>query len=471
MSGQNENIDRTFREKLLNYSKLPPEIVWKRIEKDLGHKRRKNVIPFYFKIAAGIALFSGIAGLIYMLSNSGNPINEQSVSPAQNLIVNSSKSEILNASENMNSSLKAAFSANKKKTAVYTRSDATIKGQTKKDQQNIVEEGIDTTKNYFVATKSDLYDTAKSLTLTNQVARFEPSNNIYNDRKIENSTSKNIQDINPANKTGASILDKFLSEETEESRKPLKWSAGGEFGPQYSYRDIISNATYTDLLNKNESPLLAYAGGVHVLLEASRRISIQTGLYYSKMGNELNSINYESQAGIISDNHEINALAGQSSGNVYVIVNSTGTIVLSKKTYNQRQNYAANTNNDLATNNDYHASQTFEYVEVPLIMEYRIIARKLSFEIIGGLSSNFLINNSVDVSGPNNYTDHGTTEGVNKVNYSGTLGLGLEYPFGNKIQISLQPLFKYYLSSFYKDSQVEVHPYSIGIMTGINYKF
>jgi hypothetical protein len=64
-----------------------------------------------------------------------------------------------------------------------------------------------------------------------------------------------------------------------------------------------------------------------------------------------------------------------------------------------------------------------------------------------------------------------SVENVNKTNYNGSLGFGIEYPLSGKILFNLEPIFKYYFSPISETKDVDVHPYSVGLMTGISYKF
>jgi len=65
----------------------------------------------------------------------------------------------------------------------------------------------------------------------------------------------------------------------------------------------------------------------------------------------------------------------------------------------------------------------------------------------------------------------GETNGLKTINYSSTLGLGLEYNITETISLSLEPAFKYYINSINRSDNINTHPYSIGIFTGLSYIF
>ena len=62
-------------------------------------------------------------------------------------------------------------------------------------------------------------------------------------------------------------------------------------------------------------------------------------------------------------------------------------------------------------------------------------------------------------------------ENINKINYSGSLGIGFDYPITSSVLFNLEPIFKYYLSPINKITESKVHPYTFGIMAGVRYSF
>ena len=120
---------------------------------------------------------------------------------------------------------------------------------------------------------------------------------------------------------------------------------------------------------------------------------------------------------------------------------------------------------------DAEVKQSFKYIEVPVVLRYKLIDRLIDFNIVGGVGANFLIGNDVILSHENNKEIIGETKGVNTINYTSSLGFGIEYPLMKRLNFRLEPSIKYYLNALNSNSEVEAHPYSIGIYTGINYTF
>ena len=97
--------------------------------------------------------------------------------------------------------------------------------------------------------------------------------------------------------------------------------------------------------------------------------------------------------------------------------------------------------------------------------------KTLGINILGGVGANFLVGNNVYLIYDNNKDVIGKTNGVNNINYSGLLGLGLEYPIMNNLNILIEPSLKYYLNPINSNLEIESHPYSLGIYTGVSYSF
>jgi hypothetical protein len=268
------------------------------------------------------------------------------------------------------------------------------------------------------------------------------------------------------------------------------WMVGGQFAPLYSYRNLNAvNSDYMNskdikALNNTEKGVMAYAGGIAIAFAPSRRLSVQSGVYYSKYGQEktdLEPVAYNRNEYLADNVPESNIQV--------TISNSTG--VITNEAYTDAKMNNSNTmtqqglkqwgvvnlpdNAGVADGSpepeNLTAFQYFEYLEVPLTLRYKVIDRKLDFSLFGGVSTNFLAGNSVKISDNNNIYDFGETADITKVNYSGSVGIGLEYPIITNLLINLEPKFRYYLNPIYKSGDLNVFPYSVGVFAGISYVF
>ena len=114
--------------------------------------------------------------------------------------------------------------------------------------------------------------------------------------------------------------------------------------------------------------------------------------------------------------------------------------------------------------------QQFGYVEVPVELNYAVTDGKLGVNIIGGVSSLFLVDNSISLESGNLKTDIGEANNINSLNFSTNVGLGLNYKVTPKIQLNVEPVFKYQLNTF-SNSSGNFQPFSLGVYSGLSFKF
>ena len=114
--------------------------------------------------------------------------------------------------------------------------------------------------------------------------------------------------------------------------------------------------------------------------------------------------------------------------------------------------------------------QEFGYLEVPLEMQYNLIDKKWGINLIGGMSSLFLVNNSVSLESAGTVTEVGEATNMNSVNFSTNFGLGLYYQLNPKLELNFLPMFKYQLNTF-SNTAGSFRPYSVGVYSGLNFKF
>jgi hypothetical protein len=115
--------------------------------------------------------------------------------------------------------------------------------------------------------------------------------------------------------------------------------------------------------------------------------------------------------------------------------------------------------------------QYFEYLEIPMIVKYKFIDQNVGVSLLGGVSANILVGNDVMLVVNGDKLDFGETGNIKNFNYSSSLGLGFDYSIINHLNLSVDPVFKYYLTSIDEGNNLNYHPYSLGIYTGITYTF
>lgn len=106
---------------------------------------------------------------------------------------------------------------------------------------------------------------------------------------------------------------------------------------------------------------------------------------------------------------------------------------------------------------------------MPLELKYRITDNKFGINLITGISSLFLTDNQIILESRDLVTEMGEANNVNDINFSTNIGVGFDYKFTKSLQFSVEPMFKYQLNAFSNDGGFK--PYSLGIYTGLNFKF
>ena len=114
--------------------------------------------------------------------------------------------------------------------------------------------------------------------------------------------------------------------------------------------------------------------------------------------------------------------------------------------------------------------QQLGYVEVPMELNYALIDNKFGVNLIGGVSSLFLVDNAVTLESEELITEMGEANNANSVNFSTNIGIGFRYGISDNIQLNVEPIFKYQLNTF-SDTAGNFRPYSVGVYSGLNFRF
>jgi opacity protein-like surface antigen len=116
-------------------------------------------------------------------------------------------------------------------------------------------------------------------------------------------------------------------------------------------------------------------------------------------------------------------------------------------------------------------TQVFEFVEFPLYLRYSVLDSKFGLEIMGGVNTAIVADNNVYFERSGTARNIGKTKDISRVNFSGTVGLGVNYALGKNFSLSVEPRFNYYLNSINQNPDVNFRPYRIGVYTGLYYEF
>ncbi len=256
-----------------------------------------------------------------------------------------------------------------------------------------------------------------------------------------------------------------------------KWKVGVMVSPGYSSHSATYSDDYYRNMNTSASDGNAnVAGGISVEYKTNKKWSIESGIYYSQNGQRSSKSGQllpmsDAQFDAVEDSY-YSAVVAVSDGDI--LLNSTAGIIELNETPSDAKIYtnlsgSTERMTTLASSGDYY--QVFDFVEVPVYVRYKLLESKFDLQLMGGLSTNFLIGNQVYLEDGGVSQKVGKTSNISSVNYSGTFGVGVEYSLGKHLSLSIEPRVNYYLSSINKSADVDYRPYRIGVYTGLNYTF
>lgn len=453
MDNKGANIDLLFRNGLKDLEVLPPVGVWGSIFPVIRKKEKPYIL---LRSAALIAVLVSISFLTYRwgsersagLQNSLATLNEEPV-PFQNNeavpaltprspVKNSAPNEIRNRT-NRNNPVPVALAA-------------------QNNDEISVPEIITVSNN--ISNGINLERTADKSVVSNFYFRAE--NSLLADNKFQIENKLNGSYIVPDEYGYLAAKD-----------NSGKWSLSALASPSYYLRTQSGNDEISNQVSSSEQTKISYSGGMGFAYRISKKLSVQSGLYYTSIGQEIENIYSFSGFGRFDNaksDHNFEVLT--SGGVIYTenndvfLLDNSGERVLTRYTNDVFDPAKANLS---PVSNSLH--QTFSYLEMPLILRYKLIDKSIDFNLIGGLSYNLLVNNSVHTFIDGKKYSVGETEGLNPFMVSSSVGMGMEYGLTRKISLNLEPMFRYYLNPFSEMPGVKTHPYSFGVFSGLFYKF
>jgi hypothetical protein len=295
---------------------------------------------------------------------------------------------------------------------------------------------------------------------------------------ITNGESNRSSFLNPSNSMGGSqakikYSDLYISENTTTKPKN-RWSIAAMASPTYLSSFNSGSDGLSKELTSSEQSLISYSGGVAFSYKISKRFSIQSGLYYSSLGQKVEGINsfsgFQPYGTITKGDHNFEVLTAN--GTVYtnnpdVFLSANGADRIVTAYTNDVFDPKKASLQPVSTSLD----QNFKYLELPVILKYKLVDKTIGINIIGGLSYNLLVGNSVFTTVDGNRYSIGNTHDLNPLTLSSSLGMGMEYNLSGKFSLNLEPTFRYYLNPFSVSTGSFIHPYSFGIFSGVSYKF
>jgi hypothetical protein len=443
MDERGANIDIIFRNGLRDYEVLPPADVWDNINPVIRKKARSFT---FLRVAAASAVMLMMGFLAYWFS--------RNLSADLDNVVTALNENTLNSESRNESPL---YIVSRDYDQVSPDFNQGLIAKDISSEQSSVENVIQDENS---AAPGSAY-----LPETNDLSMF-----------VAKSSEKNmVTAFKPSEKfsLGNSKTPELFPIETPVSNKGKRWSIAALASPTYNSRIGSVNDDFARQLTESESQGSSYAGGVLFSYKVNRRFSVQSGLIYSSVGKEVEGISsfggfqkYVNSKG--GHNFEVLTTNGSIlTSNQDVFLTSTSPVARIVTNYTNdffdpekaSLEYLGNT-----------LDQNFSYLELPINLRYKFVDKTLDINLIGGVSYNLLVKNSVYTVIDGGKYPVGVTEGLSPVTISSSLGMGLEYNISESFSLNLEPTFRYYLNSSLSSGS-QFRPYSFGIFSGLSFKF
>jgi hypothetical protein len=229
-----------------------------------------------------------------------------------------------------------------------------------------------------------------------------------------------------------------------------------------------SESELANQIKYSDNVRTSYSGGVGVAYKINKLLSVQSGVYFSSRGQDLGDVVAFSgyQKYNTGTDIEVRTANGAVVADPDVYITSdyipTRVVTDSKPStdfdpYRTGMKYLGNTQ-----------VQDISYLELPLLLRYKAIDKKVGVSVVGGLSSNFLVNSSVYAIVDGEKHSIGKSIGLDKLLLGSSLGMGMEYKFSQNFSFNVEPTLRYLFNS---DKIAGLHTYSFGVFSGLSYKF
>ncbi len=483
---KNEHRDERFSDKMQNFSKVPPPELWERIREDLDEDRKSRIIPLFWRYAAGIIILLGIGTAVFIsnyvrVTDELELVTENELNPTEKS-TKDKETEIRSPRKNKKDSPAEPIHEFREKEIQAQREVSQSMDKEKKEviakyEIPAAETADDNDKNQRIITTPLKPDISS---LPRQMEPFSEA-----EKELDRPDAKRIYTWEDLKKADSEEIT-----EIENEPDKAKISIGAVMSPLYTYRDLgnISKGM-NELFNESESGKISYTGGFNVGLQAGKRLSIHSGLLFSRLGVSVNDIltvtglreSYWSDDAVYSN-----------AASAYLVNNSTGSIQQGESS-SQKFGYSSQNSERLSAQpnsgvnyldaggfynpaNNYveeegRIDQYFHYLEIPFMLKYVILEREVDIKVLGGISTNFLIGNNVYYIDDNQSQYLGHTSDIRTINYSGNVGIGIGYDIREQLNLLFEPQFKYHLNSVNNAALIGNRPYSFGLYTGIVYLF
>jgi len=476
-SAQHKDFDNKIRQAFQDSEQTPAGSTWETIEKGLIYKmvrkNKKRILVLQFAVAASFALILTLGALLIFRTTPTEPVQpvaqketkkEPKVENIAPLTKDDSRTE--DGATEENTPIDKSSLATSAPITTKAEKSATMSTVPKSNDTKIPSnDGFGTSENEVI--RSGILITKQDEDI-NMIVMDTASEEVMNESVI----SAQMEDPKVVAADSMPSIDEIvLSDELnyDDAANDLvvnlgspksKWWIGSSFSPDYTYQyfsfvsakqDVqsfsgVSNEIATiQEYDEATSPRLAFTAGFQFGYQLSDRWELRSGLLYADKG--------ESSSSLLEDT-------------------SLGTGALTSSSVDPADNIFSATN--ARFNNAFDVNYKYEYFDIPLIVQYHLIRKKLNYFVSAGFSANLFWRNRVVTftdDGRERDSRIGSNAPFRTFNFSTMVGTGLLYPFAENWSVSFEPTFRFAITPINKRGIVKGYPFSFGLASGLKFHF
>ena len=341
------------------------------------------------------------------------------------------------------------------------------------EKQNSNKNPIDGSKENNSIAKNDdlLIDNNKAEDLFNTSENNDIAQNTISE-KGEEKTRDSINETQDSIIALEDAIDK--TEDNIEEEKQNRWRIAPNAAPVY-FSTLGEGSTIDPQFNSNaKTSEINMSFGISASYAVTKKLRIRSGVNRVNLGYNTNDVIVYNTTGTASSLQNVRTNTPESISDALSSKNTGNLAVLNAQQLNAQEVLSldsAFTPKPVLLTNNTSINQTLAYIEVPLEIEYNLLDKKFGVHVIGGFSSFFLTDNKLfSETSDGSQTILGEATNINDVSYSANFGLGLNYKMSKKIDLNLEPMFKYQINTF-NNTSGDFKPFFIGVYTGFSIKF
>ncbi|MEP5913706.1 MAG: hypothetical protein ABJ277_09565, partial [Flavobacteriaceae bacterium] len=482
-----KNLEQLFKETFKEFHEVPDERVWNSIEASLDKKKKKRVVPIWWQLGGVAALLAILFYVLNPIEDTNNNVphiiseTENKEIPSQNdrILKDSEVQELTETSteENVDASENSSTNNHENAEGSIIRNqnikpdEQVASTNTSERKENLEKDDIrftnvdDLSQNIasidsMAIRKSEIENKQQDITavLNETEAVTVVGSNGKDEKETSLSDKVDKAPLQQEKNLGSFSESEALAQNKEEEKNELekqsifdaikeqeqeaiaqtsnngKWSVGPSVAPVYFNATGDGSPIHSNFASNSKSGNLNLSYGLTVAYNLNKKLKVRSGVHKVNYGYDTNEIVFSSSLGASTNNLIDNIDYSRTSRNLVVQSKSDLTNAFP---IDALVELSASQTPEL----DGKMVQQLGYIEVPLELNYALIDKKFGVDLIGGVSSLFLVDNSILLESEELVTEVGEANNANSVNFSTNIGVGLNYEFSPKIQLNLEPVF------------------------------